>query len=330
LAIPARRNEIEVSIFGPGLGEGILVHLGNEQWARIDSAKYQKTPWALWYLEQLKLTAERISLIVATHWHSDHVDGLSEIVKKSSKARFVCSNALRLDEFKRIISRYIQDDSEKIRAPLRELQAIFDTFYSRCKHEKGAIPPTLASAFQLLFRSDLSDSVSADIWSLSPSPQDVLDAKAEFSSLFVPPEEFASGISPIGQNSACVVILFRIGEELILLGSDLENKSNRRTGWNAIVGSSLRPPGRPSVFKVPHHGSAGAFSQPLWDTVIHEKAIAVVTPYVPSGLPRASELDRLRALGRDIYVTAFPGGSVGQRSWEIEKAMNEVAMNRSS
>jgi hypothetical protein len=210
------------------------------------------------------------------------------------------------------------------------MHEIFETCYRRCKEKKENGAPIHASGFQLLFKSTPTVSTPVEVWSLSPSPQDVFDAKAEFSRLFVPFEEFSSGLSPIGQNSACVVVLLHIGEELILLGSDLENKADSRTGWNAIIGSSLRPPGQSSAFKVPHHGSAGAFSQRLWDIVIHEKAAAVVTPYAQSGLPRTSELNRLRGLGRELYVTALPRDARGQRSWEVEKAMNEVASNRSS
>jgi hypothetical protein len=97
------------------------------------------------------------------------------------------------------------------------------------------------------------------LWSLSPSPEDILKSMREFASLFVPISEYASGIAPLKHNSASVVILLIVGRQAILLGSDLEAPSYPQAGWNAIVGSTIRPEALSTMFKIPHHGSAGAF-----------------------------------------------------------------------
>lgn len=34
---PPERDEIEVSVFGPGYGESILLHIGNNNWLIVDS-----------------------------------------------------------------------------------------------------------------------------------------------------------------------------------------------------------------------------------------------------------------------------------------------------
>jgi hypothetical protein len=52
-------NEIEVTVFGPGFGESILMHLGKNCWAIVDSCidKATKNPAALSYLEQIGVDA---------------------------------------------------------------------------------------------------------------------------------------------------------------------------------------------------------------------------------------------------------------------------------
>jgi len=41
--IPVKQDEIEVSVFGPGYGESILVHLGAGKWVIVDSCRDNKT-----------------------------------------------------------------------------------------------------------------------------------------------------------------------------------------------------------------------------------------------------------------------------------------------
>jgi beta-lactamase superfamily II metal-dependent hydrolase len=158
------------------------------------------------------------------------------------------------------------------------------------------------------------------LWSLSPSSEDVFSAQREFAQLLFPTSEFASGISPIGQNSCAVVLVVRIGPEVVLLGSDLEQTPEPLTGWNAVVGIGW-PLTPASALKVPHHGSAGAFSEMLWEAFIRSDAIAVVTPYSRSGLPRLDELDKLKALGRDLFLTALPRTVPVSRGPDIDKEL---------
>ena len=75
---PPRSEELEISIFGPGRGECVLLHLGQNEWCVVDSciAKPAGGPVALHYLRNLQTNAiDGIKLIVATHWHDDHIGG---------------------------------------------------------------------------------------------------------------------------------------------------------------------------------------------------------------------------------------------------------------
>lgn len=99
---PPRNNELELSLFGPGVGESAVIHLGNGRWMIVDSCRSGKEgcPAALEYLERIGVNIEHdVRLIVATHWHDDHIRGLATLVKRATNAEFICSAALRCEEF---------------------------------------------------------------------------------------------------------------------------------------------------------------------------------------------------------------------------------------
>ena len=318
---PPAPDELEVLVFGPGIGESILVHVGDGIWLCVDSAKYQKAPWTLRYLEAIGLKPDVLRLIVATHWHSDHVDGISEIVSAAPGAHFVCSRALRVDEFKQLMARYIDDDQDPIRAPLREIRATFETYCDRRKADPNHPAPLLAGDNQRLLQTRLANGSIAEAWSLSPSSDDVLLAMREFAQLFTPLGQQAPAIPPARQNTTAIVLRINVGADQILLGSDLENTNGPNTGWNSVVTGWDILAGPADVFKVAHHGSENAFSQPLWNQRINQNAVAVVTPYTSSGLPRGDQLQRLSMQGRDVYATALPKTATANRNAAVQRMM---------
>jgi glyoxylase-like metal-dependent hydrolase (beta-lactamase superfamily II) len=100
---PPGDSQVEVSVFGPGQGECLVLHLGMGEWAVVDSHRSAETgaPVALAYLKALGVSvAEQVRLIVATHWHDDHMDGLAELFSHCETAKFVCSMAMQSAELK--------------------------------------------------------------------------------------------------------------------------------------------------------------------------------------------------------------------------------------
>ena len=98
---PPGENEFEVVLFGPGYGESIVLHIGFGSWVIVDSCINDAgKPRALEYLESIGVNpAQGVELIVATHWHDDHIRGMAKLVEVCSKANFCCANALRTEEF---------------------------------------------------------------------------------------------------------------------------------------------------------------------------------------------------------------------------------------
>ena len=82
LEIPPGSHEIEVSVFGPGFGESIVVHLGSGRWMIVDSclARSTKEPAALDYLQEIGVdVSANVRFVVSTHWHDDHIRGLAKV-----------------------------------------------------------------------------------------------------------------------------------------------------------------------------------------------------------------------------------------------------------
>ena len=143
-------DEFEISIFGPGIGECILMHLGNGEWFVIDSCRLpgSKSSAALEYLDALGIEpASAIKRILAPHWHDDHVKGMSEIVRRCPNALFAMSAALESDQFNQLVFE-IEEHNKLVAATstASEFAEILEEVERR-----GKQPPTAVSDGFLIF-----------------------------------------------------------------------------------------------------------------------------------------------------------------------------------
>ena len=94
-------DEVEVTLLGPGYDESVVVHIGHGRWIVVDSCINDAgKPQALEYLRTIGVEARcAVSLIVATHWHDDHIRGMAKLVDVCETADFCCAAALRQEEF---------------------------------------------------------------------------------------------------------------------------------------------------------------------------------------------------------------------------------------
>src|SRR5450755_4692064 len=85
---PPKSEEIEVTLFGPGYGEAIAVHLGDGTWLLVDSCidPASNAPAASTYLQQIGVKSAQVCAIIASHWHDDHVGGMSQLAAMYSSA----------------------------------------------------------------------------------------------------------------------------------------------------------------------------------------------------------------------------------------------------
>ena len=156
LATPPHADEVEVSLFGPGFGECILVHLGSGNWLLVDSCfdQRRRVQPALEYLRRIGHDpASAVRLVVATHWHDDHIRGLAEVVRTCEAADFYCSSALRKPEVLTVIgtqAAYTQSSGA------RELHDVLTVLGQRSA-VSGSPLIRWAGAERLLFRKHLID-----------------------------------------------------------------------------------------------------------------------------------------------------------------------------
>lgn len=298
--IPPTKDEFEFSLFGPGYGESILLHLGNNHWITIDSCtgKEKSVPAPLEYFKDIKVDpAQTVKKIIATHWHDDHVKGLSQIVKSCPYAEFICSDALGFKEFSFIL----EDDINivypvKMKKPLKEFTQIAEHIADL----DGYIRFT--KGVEII---DRENDYSIVVYSLSPSAKQVSLFREEFIKGYrekIPLIELLDDKKP---NHASVVLLIEIGEISLLLGADLEQDNANQTGWSEIVTDNERPPGKSKLFKVAHHGSHNGDIPQIWTDLLENAPITILTPWNlgRNKLPRETDIQRIFKNTPNLYIT---------------------------
>ncbi len=94
-------DELEISLFGPGIGECLVVHLGERQWMVVYSCRghCSPDPIAIEYLKSIGIDpVSAVRTIVISHWHDDHTASASELVRQCPQAVIYHPAALQLDE----------------------------------------------------------------------------------------------------------------------------------------------------------------------------------------------------------------------------------------
>jgi hypothetical protein len=321
-------DEIEVSIFGPGYGEGVLVHLCNNDWIQVDSCinPATKKPVTLEYLNSLGINPDFIKQIVVTHWHDDHIRGLSSVVKACPNAEIVISEAMQREEFVELVARYSGSTMMKSLSGLKEFSEILQHLINYKKVPKRAIADR-----PLRRRASSNNDIGYHITSLSPSDASVLISNLQLKDLIPKINQEKSRLPYITPNHASVVLWISISSINILLGSDMESGSTKETGWVAILNSNSKPTGKATVYKIPHHGSANADVDRVWDEMLIPDPIAILTPFKRGNvsLPKPSDIKRICERSNHSYIT----GDIKEKraksiSTKIDKVMSKTLKNR--
>ena len=303
-------NQIEVSLFGPGFGESLVIHLGGGDWIIVDScdAENRDYPAPLLYLEALGVNlANSVKLVVATHWHDDHVRGMSNVYRVCKNARFAFPAALTGKEFVKLIELYKGQGGQSPSGVDEFSYILYDL--AKCKRngvsrfKRAAADTRLLTNKVNLGNAQLIASVDA----LSPSDEAVMAGQMAFANLFEGSKKRSRRLPAAEPNRTSVALWVRVGEHRLLLGADLETaKGNPKTGWTVILDQSQVIDGKASVFKVPHHGSQNAHDTRVWEELLTTEAVAILTPFWKGDvkLPSNTDEKRIIGMGRDAYITA--------------------------
>lgn len=253
---PPRPDEVEVSLFGPGFGECVLLHLGAGDWLLVDSCVDQLSGQqpALRYLHQLGYDpGAAVKIVVATHWHDDHVRGLAGVCRACPRAEFYCSLALAEPE---ALVFFGGQARHTYRAGAREFHDVLTVLDER--KPPGVVnaitPINWAIGETRIFHRPARDSwPEAEVVALSPSHASVTLAQQALRALMPQRGDPPSDAGWRGPNHNAVVLWVQVGSAVVLLGADLQETGHLQVGWTAIVTSFSRAPA--GAFKVPHHGS---------------------------------------------------------------------------
>lgn len=303
-AAPAA-DQIEVTLIGPGYGECVVIHFGGGRWGIVDSCidGGSSEPAALVYLSSIGVTVENaVDLIVATHWHDDHIRGLSRIVELCPNALFCSSSAWKKEEFVALLSSYNHAIFAECTSGVREAYKIYTVLAERTKR------PKLAISDRLIFNLPANESGHGNpckFTTLSPCDKQIEDFYCEIATLMPALKGTIKRCSSQSPNHSAVVALIEIGLEAILLGSDLEETSDQEKGWSVIVKSTTRPPAKARIFKIPHHGSYNAHNDAVWGSMLQTSPIGILTPYNRGyKLPSDKDIKRILYLAPDSYSTS--------------------------
>ena len=313
----------------------MVVHLGLGEWVIADSCVDPDSGQAvaLRYLEGLGVDiSEAVKLVVVTHWHDDHIRGISQVVKAAEDASFVCS---RHDHS--VLLRAIAASREQNlpgRSGLDELSSALEVLQARRDKRQRAesVGPTWAAEGQLLFQSTEPGRDRAAVTALSPSEGTENLTLHELAAFLPEKNKTQRRAVALTPNQRSIVLLVTVGSLSVLLGGDLEESANPAVGWQAVVASRVRPEADPArIFKVPHHGSENADNTSVWSQLLETGPIALIAPF--SGgqkpLPSPGDVARLSARTDRLYCTAPPTGwKPARRDPTVERTIREVASAR--
>jgi hypothetical protein len=251
--------------------------------------------------------------VTASHWHDDHIRGLSEIVDECKSAEFAMSLALHPKAFVQLVQA-AGTDPMVTSFGVDEYFRILQILVTRKTVDARTIAPTWAVADKRLWQR-IDGQPDAEIWSLAPSNESVTQSLQSFGSLLAEQEGTKRAVRSVRPNLATTVLWVRVGDCCILLGGDLEETGSPGTGWTAIVDSSARPGGRADIFKVPHHGSSNADQPRVWTDMVADPPIAILTPWIRGNQSLPTEKDRRRICGytSDAYLTSDPSTPTPRR-----------------
>lgn len=313
---PPATDEIEVSIFGPGYGEAVAVHLGAGRWICVDSCLSDGQPAALAYFKAIGVDpSSQVVGVIASHWHDDHVRGLATLVESCATATFYYPAALGTDEFQAYAQILNSGDPSPFARETSEIVRTFRHLEERRRRVAAVVIDRL-----------LLDESGIQVFALSPDDLQYRRFIASITSTTpkASPPKRRVRIGSLPPNDTAIVIQIRTPFGAITLGSDLEEVGVR--GWSTMITQSaaLRPLNM--LLKVAHHGSHNAHCDQFWQAYRAQGCIAVLTPFTRGSvkLPTANDVARIAGLGDRNFITALSLARPAiRRTAEVARALRE-------
>lgn len=288
-------------VLGRGVGECILIELNESEWMVIDCFNVpgsKKVPAPIDYLNSIGLEPSQvIKKILITHFHDDHVQGMSALIKLVKDAEIYVPAAFTISEAAEYYAKQNVSNAFQDLSGIKEFTQILDTL------EQDGRTITGVKHSMVIYRDE-----SLELYALSPSEKDCTNASKDFIALASGISE-ASKMSKCYPNNYCVVLSARCLEtqRSALFGSDLEISTDSDCGWEAAISGTLAPrTNEVDIFKIPHHGSENGYHQYTVENVLTKNVISVVTTFDRCNLPRAEFIDTYKSCCDKVIATTRP------------------------
>ncbi|ELO1773918.1 MBL fold metallo-hydrolase [Vibrio fluvialis] len=296
-------KELKVVVFGRGTGESILIELEQDCWLAVDcfNNPVSKKPAAIDYLENKGLDPKEVlKYIVISHFHSDHITGMLDLITFSAPdAKVYISEALTIQEAVKYYSHLMESHTDAELSGVDELKRIFSYLRNNQRH-----------AIKLVQDKVIFDNDDYIVSAISPSDFDKSESQETFINLLAQCEP---GVLPqaarINPNHFCVVLSIKCkgSNKHVLLGADLEICNDPNGGWESAIDSVTAPKGKNvNVFKIPHHGSATGFHQRTWDDIVEQDAYAILTTFDRCSLPKEEYIKVFKDYTSNLFSTTSP------------------------
>lgn len=305
-------DELEITTIGVGsqAGESIVVHFGNGKWAVIDSCKTSDgIVLPLRHLLALGVSLNDVDKIVCTHWHQDHIGGLTKVIEQCTNADFYFPIIGQDNNYLKLL---FKGDAAQSKS------SVWHEFV-RCLQTAGS-KTYFSGSDKLIYDSG----TGIQLFTLSPSDkmiEQMLQIVAQFNADDADYTKINDNLLP--PNIGCSALLLVTPDGNILLGADLEaNRNANETadscigtcavrhefGWcNVHLRSTSFKNRCVTYFKLPHHASKTGYCDAVWTNHKAGDLISVSTVFINNAgvkLPQKDMLEKYHALSSSMYLTS--------------------------
>jgi len=311
------KNELEVTLIGAGsnAGESIVVHLADNKWMIIDSCKSDGEVLPLYYLQKKEINLGDVIFVMCTHWHSDHVRGLSNVISACPNAKLILPAFFTQKKAYEVLFASSVTNQSPV---AKELHACLNIL----KEREGALKKPMYLGPRDELKTILCDGVNVEVRSFSPSDymKELYDKLLAYSTF----KEMAE--TDMEPNMCSSVIDISTDNHLlsVLLGADLECNREKKEdldckslcadcfalGWCNIITESdkFKERAKYNYIKAAHHSSVTGYCPELMDSKVDKERTVITTTVFENGagvrLPKEDMLRLYLSKADNYYITA--------------------------
>ncbi|TCN27050.1 hypothetical protein [Sinorhizobium americanum] len=294
-----------VRVIGSAPGESLILLFDCGSAITIDCCKTGNENHTINSLEELGIGFEKVLFNVITHFHDDHIKGMSELAAACTNAKIVIPDAWTEDVFKYFVAT-VSDETTLGRVSVtKEIERIFDIL-------KGS-PRRLFTVSELssLYPPPAHPSAKGEsLIVLTPTVARKAKFLARLASAIAAGDTEAFGFCETNKNWTSICCILKYGEKYAFLGGDVENLSPDYD-LSSVHQSHLKPLSRYEFVKLPHHGSDTSFCMELRSLINDDDTVVAITPY-PRGhkpLPSFNTANYLRGAEKAYVLTGHKIGA---------------------